>query len=73
MHILNELDVLQEIRDQQERTLAKLEDEAARKMLGENGFDDLARTIAQKRIENESQIDMKSTNYNPPEYPDLPI
>lgn len=73
MHMLNELDVLQEIRDQQERTLTKLEDEAARKMTYENGFNELARTTAQTRIENENQIDMKSTGYNPPDYPDLPI
>lgn len=73
LYLLTELDVLEEIRVQQERTLTKLEEEAIRKMTDENGFDDSARTIAQKRIENERQIDMKSSGYAPPEYPDLPI
>lgn len=73
LDLLRELDVLEEIRVQQERTLTKLEEEAIRKMTGENGFDDAARTVAQKRIDNERQLDMKSSGYTPPEYPDLPI
>lgn len=67
--LLNELDVLEEIRVQQERTLSKLEAEAADKMTMENGFNDFARQKAQTRIQ--SLRDQESDNYSAPNPPDI--
>ncbi|MBC3885635.1 hypothetical protein [Undibacterium griseum] len=74
LNLLREIDVLREIRDQQEATLASLEREAISKMTQDHGFDDSAQREASKRMNKENASKNEVSKYVAPQpEDDLPI
>lgn len=69
--LLREMEVLGEIRNQQELTLATLEKEAALQMIEENGFDDSVRRFANERIKNEENLGKDDSSYSVPKPDDI--